>query len=69
MENWVNVFTKMLANAKIGRDEALEMLARVNAGTADLESGMSRQRVIELLNGTISDYNQIVKRLAQSRYS
>jgi hypothetical protein len=65
----VNVFTKMLANAKIGRDEALETLARVNAGSAELESGMSRQRVIELLNGTISDYNQIVRRLAQSRYS
>jgi hypothetical protein len=58
----------MLANAKICRDEALQMLARVNAGTAELEAGMSRQRVIELLNGTISDYNQIIKRLTQSRY-
>jgi SOS response regulatory protein OraA/RecX len=65
----VNAFTKMLANAKKCREEALQMLAQVDAGTAELESGISRQRVIELLNGTIADYNQIIKRLTQSRYS
>lgn len=59
----------MLAHAKIGRDEALETLAQVNAGTAELETGMSRQRVIELLNGTISDYSQIINRLTKSRYT
>lgn len=62
-------FTKLLATAKIARNGAQELLDRINAGTADLEPGVDRTQAVELLNGTIDDYNQIIRRLAGSKYA
>ena len=62
------VFGKVLTTAKTARAEALDLLERVNAGTADLE-GSDRLDVVEVLNGTLADYNQIIKRLNRRRHA
>ena len=62
------VFGKVLTPAKTARAEALDLLERVNAGTADLE-GSDRLDVVEVLNGTLADYNQIIKRLNRRRHA
>ena len=62
------VLSKVLRTAKIARAEALDLLERVNAGTADLE-GSERMDVVEVLNGTLADYNQIIKRLSRRRHT
>ena len=64
----VAVLSKVLTTAKIARAEALDLLERVNAGTADLE-GSERMDVVEVLNGTLADYNQIIKRLSRRRHT
>ncbi len=62
----VDTFANILANTQQSRDEALEMLARVNAGTAEFGEGMSRERALDLLNGSIFDFNTIIKRLGRN---
>jgi len=58
-----DAFGNMLAEAKRCRDEAIELARQVTEGSARLEE-MSAARVLEVLNGCISDYNTILKRLA-----
>ena len=63
----VALFSSVLATAKSARTEALELLERINAGTADL-NGSDRQDAVEVLNGTLNNYNQIIKRLSSNRW-
>lgn len=63
----VAVLSKVLTTAKIARAEALDLLERVNAGTGDLE-GSERLGIVEVLNGTLADYNQNIKRLSRRRH-
>ena len=59
----VDPFEKLLADAQRSREEAVALLSDVHAGTARLASDMTRERAVELLNGSIGDYNTIIKRL------
>jgi hypothetical protein len=59
----VDAFRKMLGDAERSREEALTLLSDVHAGTARLAPEMTRERAVELLNGSIGDYNTIIRRL------
>jgi hypothetical protein len=59
----VDEFEKILSGAERSREGAVALISDVHAGTARLASDMTRERAVELLNGSIGDYNTIIKRL------
>jgi hypothetical protein len=61
----MDIFEKIGADAKRGREEAQELVARVNAGHEKLSLDMTRERALEILNGCIADYTTILKRLGR----
>jgi phage gp36-like protein len=56
---------KISDNARRGRAEAIELLTSVNAGTARLGPGITREQAVEILNGCISDYSTMIKRFGR----
>jgi len=59
----MDIFEKMVGEARHSREQAKEMVSQINAGLADIPSDMSRARALEILNGCIGDYNTIIRRL------
>ena len=63
MEALLDALAKILADTKRSREDAIELITHINAGSSPLSGEMSTRHTLDILNGCVSDFNTVIKRI------